>query len=368
MYQIVGTKIRKLREEIKLTQKELAKSVGLSSEFISRLELGRRAPSLESLSSIAKFLKKDISYFIVEKKESFSLLLRGEGLDKKAKRVLKKFQRSCKDYLELEESTGRLPNLAPIYTNITAERMAEQERRRLGLGNEPVRNIFSLLEFNGLRILRLPVPEDSKISGVYIFVELKQAAFALVDSSQTLGRQVSTAAHEYGHYLKHRYDGPVVDNPDIFIDEYLSLYHPRERFAQKFAAYFLMPRDKVKEIIEKDIQKSRLNFEDVLYLKHYFGVSTLAMLQTLRDMEYISPTRFKDFQGFDTDQLDEPLFGNLMGERQIKKGRRRAIVSDRFISLALEAYRKKRINAEKLSKLINQDKDNLISIIGKSKV
>lgn len=351
-----------------LTQQELAKSVGLSSGFISQLELGRRAPGLESLSSIARFLKKDFSYFIVEKEVSFRLLLRGEGLDEKAKRVLRKFQSRCNDYLELEDLTGRYSNLAPFYTNVTAERMAEQERRRLGLGNEPIRNIFSLLELNGLRVLRLPVPEESKISGVYIFVELKQAAFALVNSNQTLVSQVSTAAHGYGHYLKDRYDGPVVDNPDIFIDEYLSLYHPRERFAQKFAACFLMPRDKVEEIIEKDIRKSRFGYEDILYLKRYFGVDTLAMLRTLREMEYISLTKFKEYQKFDADQHKEPLFGNLKGERQIKTRRGRAIISDRFISLALDAYRKKRINTEKLSKLLNQDKDNLVSIIGKSKV
>lgn len=362
MYKIVGTKIRKLREEMGLTQQELAKSVGLSSEFICHLELERRVPSLESLSRIAKFLKKDFSYFIVEKEVSFSLLLRGEGLDKKAKRVLKKFQSRCNDYLELEDLTGRHSNLAPLYTNVTAGRMAEQERRRLGLGNEPVRNIFFLLELNGLRVLRLPVHEESKIAGVYIFVELKQAAFTLVNSNQTLGRQVSTAAHEYGHYLKDRYDGPVIDNPDIFIDEYLSLYHPRERFAQKFAAYFLMPRDKVEEIIEKDIRLSRLGFEDVLYLKRYFGVDTLAMLRTLREMEYISATRFKEYQKLDASQYEEPLFGNLKDESQIKTGRGRATISDRFISLALEAFRKKKITEEKLAKLIHKNKTQVESI------
>ena len=127
----------------------------------------------------------------MEKEVSFSLLLRGEGLDKKAKRVLKKFQSRCNDYLELEDLTGRHSNLAPLYTNVTAGRMAEQERRRLGLGNEPIRNIFFLLELNGLRILRLPVHEESKIAGVYIFVELKQAAFTLVKCSSTVPAYVT---------------------------------------------------------------------------------------------------------------------------------------------------------------------------------
>ncbi len=365
MYQIVGKKIRKLREEMRLTQNELAKSVGLSSEFISLLELGRRTPSLESLSRIAGYLKKDIAYFMMEKEEPFNFLLRGEGLNEGARRVLKKFKRYCHDYLDLEEKTGRYPNLAPLYKNVTAERMAEQERRRLGLGNEPVRNIFFLLEINGLHLLRCPIAEDSKISGVYIFIDLKQAAFALVNSSQSLGRQTLTAAHQYGHYLKDRYDDPVIDNPDIFIDEYLSLYHPRERFAQRFASCFLMPQEKVEDIVAKDISKTRLSLEDIIYLKRYFGVSTFDMLRTLQEMEFISPTRRKEYLKIDTDGREKVLFGNI-AEHEVEKTRRGGtLVSDRFVSLALEAYKKKKISREKLARIIHKNKATVESIIKK---
>ena len=365
MYQIVGTKIRKLREEMGLTQNELAQSIGLSSEFISHLELGKRTPSLGSLSRIAEFLKKDIAYFMMEKEEPFNVLLSEEGLDVAARQVLKRFQRYCHDYLELEERTGRYPNLAPLYTNITAERMAEQERRRIGQGNEPVRNIFFLLEINGLRLFRCPISEDSKISGVYIFIDLKQAAFALVNSNQSLGRQAFTAAHQYCHYLKDRYDDPVVDNPDIFIAEYLSLYHPRERFAQRFASCLLMPQDKVEEIVAKDIRKTRLDFEDVLYLKRYFGVSTLDMLRRLREMDFISPTRWKEYQKIDSDSREEAFFRRLSGDKAAKTARGRTLVSDRFVSLALEAYKKKKIGKEKLARLIHKNRATVESIIKK---
>jgi len=92
------------------------------------------------------------------------LLLKQEGLDKKSKRLVKKFQKYCRDYLELEELSGRNLNLAPVYTNITAQRMAEQERRRLGLGDEPIRNIFTLVELDGLRFWKAPIPEELNIS------------------------------------------------------------------------------------------------------------------------------------------------------------------------------------------------------------
>jgi len=352
MYRIIGTKIRKLREEVGLTQVDLAKAVGLSSEFISLLELGRRAPSLESLSKIADYFEKDISFFLTEKEEVFKLLLKQEGLDKKSKRLVKKFQKYCRDYLELEELNGRGLNLAPVYTNITAHRMAEQERRRLGLGDEPIRNIFTLVELNGLRLWKAPIPEGLNISGIYIFIDLKQAAFAWINSNLAPGQQALTAAHEYGHYIKDRVDGPIIDNTDIFIHDYLTLYPPREQFAQKFAISFLMPKDKVKEIIDRDLGKTRLDLEDVLYLKRYFGISTLTMLQALRDMEYISQTRFKEYQKVDADSREKALFQRL----DLKEGRgrgRKIFVSERYISLVLDAFNKKKINKERLDKLLH---------------
>ena len=40
-----------------------------------------------------------------------------------------------------------------------------RQRRRLGLGDEPIRDIFALSELNGCRILRLPIPGGAKLSG-----------------------------------------------------------------------------------------------------------------------------------------------------------------------------------------------------------
>lgn len=360
---ILGTRLRKEREEIGLTQEALAKAVGLSSEFISNLELGKRMPSLESLISLASYFKKDVSYFLKEREEAFNMLLRGEEVDKEARGKLKKFKKYTEEYLHLEKLTGRRLELAPLYTHLSAERMADEERRRLGFGDGPIRNIFSILELNGLHILRLPIPEKSKISGVFIFFEIEKAAFALVNSSQTLGRQAFTAAHEYCHYLKDRNTGPIIDNPDIFIDEYLSLYHPREKFAQKFALRFLMPPAKIKEIIEKDLCSKRLSYADVLYLRRYFGINALEMLRTLKDLGYISHSRLEEFQKLDPYVYEEAIFRKLLEEGEPTGGKGGAILSSRFKSLALESYQKKKISLEKLSEFINIDKEKIKSVL-----
>jgi len=366
MYQIVGTKIRKLRAGTGLTQKHLAKAVGLSSKFISQLELGKRAPSLDSLSALATFFKKDISYFMVEKKEEgFRWLLQNPQLDQKARRILKKFQSYVDQYLWLEDLTGRRLNLAPVYTSVTPERMAEQERRRLGLGDEPIRNVLSLLELNGLRILRYPISNEFNISGIHVFIELKQAAFTLVNSHLPYDRQVFTAVHEYSHYLKDRSDDPIVDSPDFFVDEYVTLYHPRERFAQRFASCFMMPRNKVREIVEKDFGKFRLDFDDVLYLKRYFGVHPLDMLSTLREMDYISPTRGKEYLNLDADKREKILFGSLDGKASKTGKKAGPIVSERFFHLALDAFRKRKINTQMMAELLNISSSAVESIAKK---
>jgi len=92
MQNILGAKLRRLRENLTITQDALAKAVGLSGEFISLLELGKRKPSLETLSTLANYFKKDVSYFLQEKETAFNILLKGERVDKQSGEELKRIQ------------------------------------------------------------------------------------------------------------------------------------------------------------------------------------------------------------------------------------------------------------------------------------
>jgi len=353
MDKFLPLKLKKARERAGLSQGAFARALRLSSEYISLLEAGKRTPSFSTLQKIAAFLNRDIAYFFHEREaappDAFTILFRAGSLDDRARADLQKFRHYCDDYLHLEALTGRRLELAPLYgPNISAERMADEERRRLGLGSEPIRDVFALVEANGCRILRMPLPDDSKVSGVFIYLELKEAAFALVNSGQPAGRQAFSAAHEYCHYLKDRTEGPVIESPDVFVDEIVSLYHPREPFAQTFAARFLMPPAKVQEIVEKDLRvhaPQRLTYDQVLYLKRYFGVSTLAMLRTLRSLGYIGRSQFDDYAVKDPDRREKDVFGGVTGsngekEKGIALFRRRAATSDRFKLLQQEATKK----------------------------
>jgi transcriptional regulator with XRE-family HTH domain len=282
MDKLLGTRLKRAREEVNLSQGSFAKALGLSSEYISLLEAGKRTPSFETLLKIAGFLNKNMAYFFEDRRPAFEGLFVGANIDQRVRKDLQKFRTTCERYLFLEEQTGRRLDLAPQYSRISPGRLAEEERRRLGLGNEPIRDIFALCEINGCRVVRQTLPEEARISGVFVFDEEKKAAFALVNANEPPGLQTVIAANLYGHYLMDRNDGPIVDNLDVVVDEYVSLYPPREQFAQAFASRFLVPPSKLRELIEKDLHPKSLGFDDVLFLMRYFGVSSRAMLRMLR--------------------------------------------------------------------------------------
>lgn len=63
----VGQKIREARLEMKWTQQDLAKRIGVSDKTVSALEIGRVEPSISQIQSIASVTEKPIGFFTSEK-------------------------------------------------------------------------------------------------------------------------------------------------------------------------------------------------------------------------------------------------------------------------------------------------------------
>ncbi|GFO58754.1 hypothetical protein GMST_10790 [Geomonas silvestris] len=61
---LLGARIKELRRRVGMSQDQLAERVGIEGKYISRIEVGRRSPSLETLEKIADSLD-------VEMKELF---------------------------------------------------------------------------------------------------------------------------------------------------------------------------------------------------------------------------------------------------------------------------------------------------------
>lgn len=346
MQKIVGAKIRRLREDIGLTQEELARAAGCSNEFISLLELGKRDPSLSTLTDISRFLKKDISYFLSKKENPFDVLLKKREYTV-LRSILKEFQIYCRRYTELEEMSERSLQTAPLYTHLSAERMADQERRRMAPGRFLNGRLFDMLELHGLRICRQVYPKESKAAGVFVFLERRQAAFVSINAHLSVERQNMVAVHAYAHYLRDRLDGPIVDNLDIFIPEYLTLYPGREAYAQTFARHFLLPGHHVLDILDNDLRVKNPEMADIHYLRRLFSAPGDEVLQALFETGRISKSSLQRMRRHFPHMLRNGREGAI--PKDIDNAAEELLrPSIRYRSLCVSACRRKKIEREQL--------------------
>ena len=63
----IGKRIRKRRQELKLTQENLASALGLTPQHISGIEQDKRNPSLSSLAKLAEELGITVDYLVTGK-------------------------------------------------------------------------------------------------------------------------------------------------------------------------------------------------------------------------------------------------------------------------------------------------------------
>ncbi len=87
MMNFVGSRIKKAREDIKISQKKLGMILGLSDKAISAYEAGRTFPPIDTLFKIADELDKPIIYFLTENEKEKSLIERLDSIEKSLKDI-----------------------------------------------------------------------------------------------------------------------------------------------------------------------------------------------------------------------------------------------------------------------------------------
>lgn len=77
----IGTKLKNLRKQKKVTQQELADRIGLNRATISNYEVGRRTPHLPELQLFADFFGVGLDYFgVATRDEVFDTLSRAKDV------------------------------------------------------------------------------------------------------------------------------------------------------------------------------------------------------------------------------------------------------------------------------------------------
>ncbi|MCR4441213.1 MAG: ImmA/IrrE family metallo-endopeptidase [Peptococcaceae bacterium] len=165
-----------------------------------------------------------------------------------------------------------------------AERRAMEKRGELGLGIEPISDIFDLAERQEVLLLRYPSDND-KLSA---FITQKKGRHVMyINSNMNLGRQIYSTAHELKHLF---FDDMTVNSVYICNPGENDTDKEEEITADLFAAHFLMPYDGVRKVFYQKFGRPRLIHEGhVLYLQHRFKVSYAAMLYRMLQCGIITP-------------------------------------------------------------------------------
>ena len=351
----VGQALKHARIARGLTLKQVGKSMGIAMSTISEIESGKRRVSAVELYRFAKLYQRPISFFLEESETSasFAILLRAAGTTPVSRETITNFHELCRSYRDLRKlvRAPEMPSppdysISRLTTLDQAEELAGVERSSLGLNGQPIKDICDLLGGkNRVKIFHLPEDPEG-FSGAFTYDEQLGACF-LINSHHPKRRRTFTVAHEYAHCIAHRDQLAHIDTCPAFETK-----SPRERFANAFAAAFLMPRRTVNEVLGQLVfpQKSAQTAEVLIHLAMYFGVSFEAIGWRLVSLRRLSLFRWRELL---SQQVPSSPTARLLG--YCKEEEPPDAVPLQYKYLAYKAYEMKLISFEKLAELLRRN-------------
>lgn len=369
-WEVLGERLRKARTRLGLTQDQVAEAMHMSRPTISQIEAGKRPVNSLELARFARLYRIPVHVLLQEAEETevgaeaYFRLAESTTLELKPawRAVLLGFVEECRQYAELERMVlGRVGDLPVSYdaeklgpSSIRqGEQAAELERKRLGIGDDPITNLPELLELQGVKVIARKHPEATELVGAALYRREFGPAILVNLSGSDLapGRLNFTAAHEYAHLLFER----ELDTVDY--EGYLTDPKPFERRANAFAASFLMPEPGIlKELQSIGWRKGQdLGHAEVVYLSVRFGVSYKAMLWRLTNLGLI--TEEERAALYELPVLSVITDLGCDEKMQEHLGRwTEASMRRRFRMLVLQAYREGRISGGRAAQLLGVER------------
>ncbi|SDE11508.1 helix-turn-helix domain-containing protein [Niabella drilacis] len=299
------------REFRGLSQTDLSNRIdGLSQSNLSKFEKGLSVLSEEVLNKIINELDFPVSFFqkkIYNPIENVHFRKRS-GMPKKYELALTRELKlygyiidSLSESIEWPEFKLRGFDLEEYSISSVAKKIRSVFLLK---DDEPVTNIYNLLERNGIIIIEHDASE--KFDGVS-FVSDKGYKLIILNKNFSNDRKRFTLSHELGHLLLH-----IIDNP------ILPLYREdkKESEANEFASSFLMPRDVIIDSLYN------LTLRNLAELKRYWQTSMASILRRAKDLNCISPERYQYLNielsrhGYKT---QEPIEVTIDGPKLYKK-------------------------------------------------
>ena len=289
----LGQELRAARTRKGMTQEQAAKIIKVARTTLVAIEKGERAIKPGELIELAEAYECHVNDLVRSRPQIEPMKVQFRGPFKPKQKEMEmigdavsELEELARNYLELERMTDNVfPRSYPPEYRIdglpveqAAEGIASRERNRLGLGDGPLSILRDILEHEvGLRVFYLPM-RPSTFSAIYLYEDDLGGCIA-VNSLHPEERRRWSLAHEYAHFLVHRYQ------PRMFMDGKYQRLPEREQFADHFALHFLMPTGgltrRFNEIIGVGGKRSPAK---LCVLADYYSVSFAALCLRLEQM------------------------------------------------------------------------------------
>ncbi len=294
--------LERARERAHYSQEEAASALGVSRAMISYWESGKRNPNDRQLGALASIYGIELIDLLSGRDtesvgaDLAGMMLRsGRDIDIEAHHGIREFDKFLSRYVELAGFLGESLNglsQSPYISRSDftkredARRKAEEVRAHLRLGVGPILDVDAICERLGITLYRSPMGFDLGRVPSGAFLHHPEVGFSiLVNLDMTPGRRRFTVAHELAHALFHS------DKNRFVISQGRGLM---ERFADDFAAEFLMPAEGVRRFMEDIGLPSKIEeAAEAIHIQRYFNVSWAMALVQLRRIGVMTNETFR---------------------------------------------------------------------------
>jgi Zn-dependent peptidase ImmA (M78 family)/transcriptional regulator with XRE-family HTH domain len=290
----------------RLSQEDVASLLGVSRVLVSHWERGQRLPSAQVLERLAGIYGVTLQVLLEpeatpEPSDLVELLYRDAegGIDTRAQTGLQDFVHFLEMYADLAETLKEGRNRLTqspftIRRGFTAKedirRKAMEVRDWLQLGLGPVGDLPGRLDDIGITVYRTALGSDLKTAVSGAFLNHPRMGMSIAVNIQTTpGRQLFTVAHELAHALFHSVEQSHLVSVWQRKDE-------KERFADYWAAEFLVPVEGLRRQAEQLGVKSITDAEEAIHLQRHFGVSYGMVLLRLRQANLLHEAAYEELR------------------------------------------------------------------------
>jgi len=280
-----GDRLRLARKRAGLSLRDLAERIGndVSAQAISKYESGKMFPSSGVLVALGKALDVSLDFLMSSEVAALAgVEFRKHSGTSAAERaraesiVIDEVERhlALDSILGLDSEKNELPKkLVTVHSFDEVEKHADALRKTWELGNDPIPSMTGLLEDKGVKIIAVDIPKAlSGLTGNVQRPDGKPEVPIIVVSTQfTIERRRFTLAHELGHRIIGNTEGDL--KPEKAID--------------RFAGAFLVPKKHLLNEVA-GARDALPPYNEIVRLKHLYGVSAAAMLVRLRDIGILS--------------------------------------------------------------------------------